>query len=652
MVGMNEAPNAGPTAPYDDDADLLSKVQRWDKEIEGHWGAWKREAREAYDFVAGRQWDKDDEAAMREARRAPVVFNRIAPIIDSVIGAEINGRQEVQYLPRQIEATGPNEVLSKGAEWIRDQCDAATEESDAFRDCLITGVGWTETRMDYEDEPQGKIIIERVDPLEVAVDPRARKPNFADARYLRWSKPYSREEFEDRWPDAQGSGAGDATNNPTVINDPKHRYEDDSIGDDDPDTVIVRQYQWYELEDAHVAEIAPGQVKAFSPAEHKAVQSKLSDVGLPPLNTVKSKVRRYHRAFISGAEVLSGPDPLPDGEFTLKAITGKRDRNEGVFYGLVRPMVDPQRWANKFFSQALHILNSNAKGGLLAEEGAFADARQAERSWAKADSITWVQPGGLARGAIQPKVAPPMPAAIPQLMDWSVAAIRDVSGVNEELLGMAGREQPGVLEAQRKESAYGILAAFFDSLRRYRKLQGRLLLKYINKYLPDGTLVRIVGQDGAAQYVPMTKDPNFDRFDVIVDDAPSGPNEKQKVFAMLMQFQGLLQEAGPEVLAELIKYSPLPDSLSQKLAQLITGQAQAQAQAAQAAQQPQPQAGPGGAPVDPQTAQVATGLALADKQADIASKNALAQFNLARAAKFHAEAQAAGAFDQLIPPQQ
>jgi len=44
-------------------------------------------------------------------------------------------------------------------------------------------------------------------------------------------------------------------------------------------------------------------------------------------------------------------------------------------------MRDPQMWANKWLSQTLHILNTAAKGVIVAEMDAFEDTTEAEEKW-------------------------------------------------------------------------------------------------------------------------------------------------------------------------------------------------------------------------------------------------------------------------------
>ena len=117
--------------------------------------------------------------------------------------------------------------------------------------------------------------------------------------------------------------------------------------------------------------------------------------------------------------------------------------------------------------------------------------KRKQRILAPGPSITILNPGAIANGGkIKEKTPAEFPAGIDHLMQFAISSIRDVSGVNLELLlGQAGVDQPGILEHQRKQAGMTILAGLFDLLREYRKDQGQLMLYYITNFLSDGRLI-------------------------------------------------------------------------------------------------------------------------------------------------------------------
>lgn len=101
--------------------------------------------------------------------------------------------------------------------------------------------------------------------------------------------------------------------------------------------------------------------------------------GVPVL---KQKRCRYQRMYFSGDEVLEEL-PTPTGDsFSYKAMTARWDRKRKSWYGIVRAMKDPQRWANKFMSSLLEIIGTSGKGGILYEPDAFLNLPEAEEDWA------------------------------------------------------------------------------------------------------------------------------------------------------------------------------------------------------------------------------------------------------------------------------
>jgi hypothetical protein len=609
-----------------------TRLKRMVQQAHRHRRAWRIEAKRAYDFVANDQWSEEDLRKLQEQNRPAVSFNRAAPIIEAVCGLEVNNRQTVAYLPRVQGATGVNESYTAAGRWIRDECHAEDEESACFKDMTISGEGWTETAMMYDDAPKGKITEVRIDPLEMGVDISACRANYEDAKLIYRVRLMEAEDAEAlfdgrydanvihaRWLEDEDTpvdgGMGNKRDYPdttreALLNDSGNRRK-----------VRVVQVQWWDREpwvllaqegaqdlqelsaqdfatyksrvDAISAQDAANQARYQKDVRAHgrnmdAHQQNLMNHGrgladgsidpaapLPPAPVapvqptpqaprythavVKKKV--YYEGFL-GTDLLDCKH-MAMQEFQFKAMTGKRDRTHRSFYGLMRDMFDPQMWANKWMSQTMHIMNTNAKGGIMAETDAFVNVRKAEKDWADNTKIVWVKPGSLMKKKIQERTAPPLPQGLGELMQFALSALRDVTGVNLELLGQADREQAASLEMQRRQSAMTILATMFDSLRRYRKMQGRLMLHFI-QLLPQGTLVRILDQ-GQYKYIPLMKDPSVEHFDVIIDQTPTTPDQKQLTWSLTLEIIRSGIPLPPPVLFTLLKYSPYPENVVQEI---------------------------------------------------------------------------------------
>lgn len=565
----------------DEGPDIVRMAHRYYRQCKDHSSEWREEANTNYDMAAGKQWDDDDLAKLQGDNRPAVTFNRIARTLNAICGTQVANRQETRFVPREMGDTQINEILSAAAEWVRDGCQAEDEESDAFEDMCITGMGCTETRLDYESDPEGAIVIERRDIKEMYWDPAATKRNLSDAKWCMRIKSYDRAEFIREWPEANDmptSDPWDARGEDESTGVREHVYPQDAYNNQKAGAqkgkakIRVAQLQWAEM--AMVYRVG-SDAQILSAGAFKKIKKRLDAERVP---YIKQPTAKWRQAFIAGSEILDeGECPFPDGP-TFRFMTYKRDRNKNVWYGLVRAMTDPQKFGNKFFSQILDILNKGAKGGVMLESDAVADIRKFEEKWARPDGVVELRPGALAGGKIQPKPLVSLPPGLDKLMQFSMDGVHDVTGINLELLGMANREQSGILEHQRKQAGVTIIAPLFDGLRRYRKEQGRVLLHFIQTFISDGRLIRIAGNDGNQQYVPLIKQPEIAKYDIIVDEAPTSPNMKERVFGVMSDLLPTIAKMGLPVPPEVLDYSPLPSALVSKWKELIVSHAGANPQ--------------------------------------------------------------------------
>jgi hypothetical protein len=333
--------------------------------------------------------------------------------------------------------------------------------------------------------------------------------------------------------------------------------------------VTVADYQWYERKPMIrvFSEMGPRDMTRGQWAKMKPL---LDDSGIQ-YREHQFNGKTYYRAIATNNMVLEkGESPYQMG-FTYAIMAGKTDRNRACNFGLGRPLAEPQKFANKILSEAVHILSTQAKGGLLAEEDAFVDPKRAEAQWAQADSIVWMEQGAIAGQKIMPKPISAVPAGFTDFLKFAMQALPETSGLNLEIMGMTNKVQAGVVEAQRKQSAMTMLQWAFDAMKNYCEYNGKQIATYIRDYLADGRLIRITGDQGDEQYIPLLKDQSFMDFDVIVGESPTSSNMKERTFGIMMEMLPIMQQTGMGVPPEFWENSPLPAALGKALADAARG---------------------------------------------------------------------------------
>lgn len=533
---------------------------------------WRKEARTLYDLKAGHQWDPEDEARLKEkydGAYPTTTFNVSNKYCSSVVGLQINNRQEIRYYPREAGDVGIDEISTGTVKWCRDESEAEDEETDGFEDNFWVGMAWMEHFLNDEDDPEVPFIAqERRDPLEMYWDPMARKRNLVDRRYQIRIRRMTPDEYEEKFGEEADSleGANHLLldeSSPQFIPIPHDYGTSSNPGSKSPAAIYVADYQFCRRETAWkvLAKFPEGeQTQIFTAAEWRQTKPVLEQMGVE-FQAERVTTKSYYRAWICGDKVMEKIRRLPCG-FTYEAITGQRDRNSNTWFGMGRIVKDPQAWMNKFFASILYTLSVNAKGGLLAENSAFDDQAKAESSWANPAAITFTADGAIEKGKVIPKPAAPYPQGMEQLMRFTLDLLPLTSGMSPELLGLADRDQPGVLEAQRKQAAMSVIAWVFDAMRRYYKRSGKLMLSMVREYLNEGQLIRISGDNGQ-KYVPLMKDRLVAKYDVIVDEAPTSVNMMERTWAYLERMIPMALSAQIPVPPEVINYSPLPGELKQ-----------------------------------------------------------------------------------------
>lgn len=519
----------------------------------------RKEAEKNRDYYDSEQLDETQKAVLHSRKQPQNIYNRIAPAINGILGVVVQGKTDPRAFmrnpPKQpspppsaalMSGAAPGPLLQPAAQPNLDAGDVATMtlryvadsnrfpslKIDVLENMCVEGSGGCIIEVDEQRE----IKISHVRWEEFFYDPRSRKPDFSDARYMGFAKWMYADDVKALYPGKETEIDG-AFGTGAVLGGTDQSWLD-------------------RPEDAQ-----------NRPAW---VDSKTSRLQV---------VEKYYRegnqwlkcCFIASAILASGPSayvdeknrPINPMEMQSAFVDRKLNR-----YGQVRSMRGPQDDINMRRIKAVHEINT----------------RQIQQADPNAPPID----ADLARSeAARPDgVIPP---------GWQVVPRNDVVANNLDLLQEAKSEiermgpVPAILGRQnasasgradqvKQQAGMTELARLLDRFRDWEMRVYRQIWARCRQFWDEPKWIRVTNDDGAPQYV-MVNEPEYTTdpmtgqqvvsgmknhiakmdVDIVVDNVPDTATLEQEIFSELIQlaqaYVGTPQQIPFPMLVEM---SPLP----------------------------------------------------------------------------------------------
>jgi len=507
------------------------------------------EGRDALAFYDGTQWTSDELRKLADRGQPDVVFNRIDKKIDQLVGQMQRLRGDPKCFGRNAPDDGGAEVATQCIRYCLDLSNWVAVEAEALLKGMCLGYVVSELVMVPGDKGDPDLEVACVDQTTFYYDPRSLRLDFSDARYMGVAKLFTRDEFEEFWPDLWDHSIGSL----------------ESIGYTVYDT--DKSYLW-----------AQGKTKI------RVVEHWYRSRG------------QWRYCYYAGDTVLeSGLSPFYDEKgqtvSRYQAFAVKIDA-AGDHYGYIRTLKGPQRAVNQHRSKSIWIMNTRQ---VIMRRGAIGgdeenDIEDIRREIARPDGVViWDGPA-----ENKPEFASADQEFLKQSQYYQDAKQEiDNFGPSSAAMMASMTQNPDVngriLDMQQR-TGLAEMGQFLTQWRNWRRRIYNLIWVQQQRHWTAERVLRVTNDQGLAQYVtvnalrtdqwnrPVTVN-NLGQIDVdiIADEGPDTANVMGSVYDMLVVMAQQRINIPPEM---LIETSALPASKKRELIGMLN-QPNPQAQAAQ-----------------------------------------------------------------------
>jgi hypothetical protein len=554
------------------------------------------------DYYDSLQWADEDAQELLDRGQAPLVFNESAVAIDWIIGTEKRTRVDFKVLPRAEDDVKNSDVKTKTLKYLGDINHVPFNRSRAFEDAVKAGVGWLEDGV--RDDPSEEPIFSRYESWRrILWDSLSKELNLSDARYI----------FRDLWADLDVAIA--------MFPNRRARLKAEAVSynlrgnDEDEDFWYLGQH--YQARDERgevigrrtfVSDLAlshnrrprvkliecwyrrPTNCRYCSGGEFDGVKFDSSNAAMKMglkmgAFSLYDRLEMQVRCAIMTEQTLlqDMPSPYRHNRFPFTPIWCYRRDRDGMPYGPMRRMRDPQDDLNKRMSKALFLLSTNRT---IADHDAFEDPEEAREEIARPDAFLIKKRGS----EVKVENNLDLSAGQAQLGQRSEQFIQKVGGVTDELMGRRTNAVSGEAIKARQLQGSVVTAGIFDNLRFAVQNQGEIQLSLTEQFMTQEKVIRVTGakkglppefikinqpetgSDGVTRYV---NDITARQADFKVDEQDFSQSLRQAMFESMSELVGKISQLNPEaglrILKMALEFSDFPnkDEMATEIADIL-----------------------------------------------------------------------------------
>lgn len=571
----------------------------------------KKKGKESEDFYKGKQWDAATEQMLNSLDRAALTINEIAPNIDTLIGYQMEQRTDIKYLPQEGGDQRVADMLNIISKKLLDGCYFPREETKVFKDICVPGFGAFNVFMDFKENIQGDIKIERFPWTEIVYGPhekedlsdceyeiRSRMQSIATLKYMFGKKAQeiekNYESYKGQYPDVDKSNGINGTNTDYRSAD---KVDDINIPFTVDGAIPLVDIAKKEFRLVQVTRKTYKEVTVvFNEAENfffTAYDWEEKDIAaastMPGFQSFTQMKTRMRITKFCGSVVVSDEDPadLPLHDFYTVPVYGYRQNGE--YWGKVEAAKDPQRELNKRRSQVMDTMNRLGASVYYTEPGTFTTPQERERfkknrskPGAMFDVNDVGRPPVLEKGA-------DVPNSLVQIMQLDQQNLQRLMNVVVE---QTGANESGALFLEKKKGRLTGNQFLFDNLSFAKQKLGKLIVALIQRYYPAPRLQRLLNSQYAKQkfqiggedfskftegeIIEMLEDADLTDYDVIVTESSFAASTRLGIAKVLFE---LIQQ-GANIPPELpLEFVDMPADTRARISEQLQMQAESSQQA-------------------------------------------------------------------------